>query len=55
MTLSASLRDASTYVMSFISVSACSGVFVRFSRTVQTCLADVSKNIVGPTILRQKV
>src|SRR5262245_30878467 len=40
--LSASLRDASTYVGSFIRIRACSGVFVRLRRTVQVSRSGAS-------------
>src|SRR5215472_15036674 len=39
---SPSLRDASTYVGSFISTSACRGVFVRGRRTVHTSRSGAS-------------
>ena len=50
----ASIRAASTYVVSFKVASACSGVLVRTALTVHTCREALSKNIVGPMMRRQK-
>ena len=47
------MRAASTNVTSFISVSACSGVLVRVSRTEQASRPEASKVIIdGGAIVR---
>ncbi len=54
---SASLRAASTYVGSFISTSACSGVFVRSRRTVHVSRSGASNvlSVGGGTVRFQNV
>ncbi len=51
----ASARAASTNVVSFSVKSACNGVLVRKTLTVQVCREALSKNSVGAVIRRQKV